>query len=230
MKDGTRRTFFPEIWEAFSKEGFLKNVCRKYHYGETDMESLRCTAEAMLPRMGEQACWNHRLFGVSGVPVGSEAVITLGKGLDELQEEYSSKGLLSECYMVEALSSELLLLSYSAYNRELEKESGLHVARLHFLGSEETYPMTILPDLLKRLQMSVSCNEAFCMVPKKSVAFYTELTEDRAVRCPGICVGCNSRHCPNRIEERENITLKKMLADMTDVPLSYGYRRIFGGK
>ena len=91
MKDGTKRTFFPEIWEAFSKEGFLKKVCQKYHYGETDMESLRCTAEAMLPRMGEQACWNHRLFGVSGVPVGSEAVITLGKGLDELQEEYSSK-------------------------------------------------------------------------------------------------------------------------------------------
>lgn len=103
-------------------------------------KGLRCTAEAMLPRMGEQACWNHRLFGVSGVPVGSEAVITLGKGLDELQEEYSSKGLLSECYMVEALSSELLLLSYSAYNRETGEGERTACARLHFLGSGETYP------------------------------------------------------------------------------------------
>lgn len=119
------------------------------------------------PGWGEQACWNHRLFGVSGTPVGSEAVITLGKGLDELQEEYSSKGLLSECYMVEALSSELLLLSYSAYNRELEKESGLHVARLHFLWSEETYPMTILPDLLKRLRCRFPAMRRFVWCRKR---------------------------------------------------------------
>ena len=39
-------------------------------------------------------------------------VISLGWGVDDLQESYSRKGMLSQCYMLEALAGELLLDSY----------------------------------------------------------------------------------------------------------------------
>lgn len=224
-------TFFTDLLENFTGEHFLRSVCRKYHYRDGDYESLLETAERMLPLMREQACWNHRLFALPEKSCGmcAETVMTLGKGLDALQEEYTAKGLLSVCYMVEALASELLLQAYSAYNKHVASEYPFHVARFHFPGSEDAYPITMLPALLRRLEMPVSCNEAFCMTPKKSVAFVAELTEDAAVRCPGICVGCKGgavNGCPNRVED--GLHPLRLAADMTDVPLSYGYSRIFG--
>lgn len=226
--------FFEELLENFTGEDFLRKVCGKYHYQNTDNQSLFETAERMLPLIREQACWNYRLFVLPEgreLPAGkyAEAAITLGEGLDRLQEEYAGKGLLSECYMVEALASELLLQAYASYNKRMASETPFHVARYHFLGSEEAYPANLLPELLRRLEMPVSCNEAFCMIPKKSVAFVAELTEDETVKCPGICVGCKGpagRSCPNRVEE--GLQLSRLIADMTDVPLSYGYSRIFG--
>ena len=62
--------------------------------------------------------------------------ITLGKGIDELQEKYLQNGFLTESYMIEVLSSELLLESYRAYTEWVVVHRNLHVARLHFLGSE----------------------------------------------------------------------------------------------
>lgn len=226
--------FFTDLLEKFTSEHFLREVCRKYHYQDTDYQSLLETAECMLPFMRKQACWNHRLFELSDGQDTSagrytEAAITLGEGLDRLQEEYAGKGALSECYMVEALASELLLEAYAAYNRQVAAEMPFHVARYHFPGSEQAYPLSMLPELLMRLEMPVSCNEVFCMIPKKSVAFVAELTTEEAVKCPGICVGCKGaagRSCPNRVEE--GLQLSRLIADMTDVPLSYGYSRIFG--
>lgn len=227
------KAFFADLLEHFTKEHFLQEVCRKYHYQNTEYESLSETAGRMLPLMREQACWNHRLFVLQEDKNASEryaeAAITLGKGLDTLQEEYMERGLLSACYRVEALASELLLQAYAAYNKCVAAETPYHVARIHFPGSEEAYPIAMLPELLKRLEMPVACNAAFCMLPKKSVAFVAELTEDASARCPGICVGCKGpagKSCPNRVEE--GLQLSRLIADMTDVPLSYGYSRIFG--
>lgn len=161
--------------------------------------------------------------------------ITLGKGIDELQEKYLQNGFLTESYMIEVLSSELLLESYRAYTEWLVVHRDLHVARLHFLGGEisETSEQKIssllrlanLPMLLQELALPVTCNAAYCMIPKKSVVFYAELTKDPFTKCAGICLGCGRRDCPNRMEEKENFPLR--FADMTDRPLSYGYARIF---
>ena len=156
-------------------------------------------------------------------------------GIDELQEKYLQNGFLTESYMIEVLSSELLLESYRAYTEWVVVHRNLHVARLHFLGGEisETSEQKIssllrlanLPMLLQELALPVTCNAAYCMIPKKSVVFYAELTKDPFTKCAGICLGCGRRECPNRMEEKENFPLR--FADMTDRPLSYGYARIF---
>lgn len=233
---------------------FLRSVCKKYHYQDEDYISLCSVAEAMLPLVRVGLCMKHRLFAhmaerpseskeapnsteaLGGTETAerylaeglcrAEAAITLGAGLDKLQEAYTERGRLSECYMAEALSSELLLQAYTAYNAYVAETTDYHVARYHFLGSEADYPISVLPELLKRLDAPIACNEAYCMLPKKSVAFVAELTDDERVRCRGICTGCGSRHCPNRMDEGVNIG--RLIADMTDVPMSYGYSKIFG--
>ena len=218
------RAYFPELLKEFGNPLFLRTVIPKYHYRKNDFESLCFVARAMLPLMGKDAGWDHRLFFV-GEHWETEVCMTLGQGVDTLQEHYLSLGLLSECYMVEVLASELLLQGYKAYNRLVAEETSYHVKRYLYLGSGKNYPIEGLKELLERLEVPVTCNDAYCMIPKKSVAFVAELTEDTNTRCQGICVGCRSRNCPNRMEE--SIDIGRITADMTGVPLNYGYSRIF---
>lgn len=133
--------------------------------------------------------------------------VTLGPGVDALQESYLQQGLLTEAYMVENLAGELLLRAYPLWNEWVvsqgSPEKELHVRRYHFPGSEDGCPLEKLPELLKKLDIPVTCTEAYCLLPKKSVAFYAELTRERNVRCEGICVGCGRKDCPNRMEREE---------------------------
>ena len=241
---------FSEITALCRDEQFLHSVMKKYHYAEDEYPLLQQLAGQMVSCLEAEAGWQDREVEET-FPAGERSFlavgITLGKGIDDLQEKYLTEGLLTESYMIEVLSSELLLKSYQSYTEWVSAHRKFHVARLHFLGSEppkagtpgeETLEMEAtgktlrsrlrienLPALLQELQMPVTCNEAYCMIPKKSVVFYAELTQDAFTRCAGICLGCGRKDCPNRMEEKESFPLR--FADMTDRPLSYGYARIF---
>ena len=219
---------FSEITALCRDEQFLHSVMKKYHYDPEEYSNLKQIAGQMMPCLETEAGWQDTDFEET-FPVGERSFlavgITLGKGIDDLQEKYLRDGHLTESYMIEVLSSELLLKSYQAYTQWVAAHRELHVARLHFLGTEGTPGLENLPALLRKLQLPVTCNEAYCMIPKKSVAFYAELTKDAFTKCAGICLGCGRRDCPNRMEEKENFPLR--FADMTDRPLSYGYARIF---
>ncbi len=219
---------FSEITALCRDEQFLHSVMKKYHYDPEEYPTLMQLAEQMVPCLETEAGWQDRDFEET-FPEGERSFlavgITLGEGIDALQENYLREGLLTESYMIEVLSSELLLKSYQAYTKCVASHRELHVARLHFLGVEGAPGLENLPALLQELQLPVTCNEAYCMIPKKSVVFYAELTKDAFTKCAGICLGCGRRDCPNRMEEKENFPLR--FADMTDRPLSYGYARIF---
>lgn len=239
------RQLFSEITALCRDEQFLHSVMKKYHYDLEEYPALKQLAEQMKPCLETEAGWQDRELEET-FPEGERSFlavgITLGQGIDALQENYLVDGLLTESYMIEVLSSELLLKSYQAYTRWVAAHREQHVARLHFLGTEipendipgpETLDQRLsrrlqlenLPVLLRELQLPVICNEAYCMIPKKSVVFYAELTKDAFTKCAGICLGCGRRDCPNRMEDREDFPLH--FADMTDRPLSYGYSRIF---
>lgn len=222
--------FFPELLDEFISTDFLKKVRKKYHFDEEQAPQLQAVAEEMLPKMQQEAFWirqesfpNNKWQSKDSDTTYENVAMSLGNGVDLLQEGYSEKGLLLESYMVEVLASELLMRGYDAYNRFVIEHSAYHVARYHFPGSEEALPLEILPHLLSGLTQKITCNSAFCMQPKKSVVFISELTQDETVSCKGICVGCTNTACPNRVEEN-NLLRKRM----TDVPLTYGYNRIFG--
>lgn len=229
---------FSEITALCRDEQFLHSVMKKYHYDPEEYPNLKQMAEQMVVCLEAEAGWQDRDCEET-FPEGERSFlavgITLGKRIDDLQENYLQDGLLTESYMIEVLSSELLLKSYRAYTEWVVVHRNLHVGRLHFLGGEisETSEPPIssllqlanLPMLLQELELPVTCNAAYCMIPKKSVVFYAELTKDPFTKCAGICLGCGRRDCPNRMEEKENFPLR--FADMTDRPLSYGYARIF---
>lgn len=107
----------------------------KYHYDPEEYPNLKRLAGEMIPCLETEAGWQDREIqetfpgrDQSFLAVG----ITLGKGIDELQEKYLQNGFLTESYMIEVLSSELLLESYRAYTEWLVVHRNLHVARLHF--------------------------------------------------------------------------------------------------
>ena len=220
--------FFTDLLDGFLNPSFLEKVRDKFHYEETQSRELQAVAEQMLPLMREEAFWESNISSLqksSGTEY-EDVVMSLGAGIDSLQDHYSSQGMLSRSYMLEVLASELLLQGYGAYNRYIEKNTDRHVARYHFLGSEDSFPLSMLPRLLDITDGRITCNEAFCMLPKKSVAFVAELTQDEKVRCEGVCVGCNRRQCPNRVAG--NHPDQGIIARMADLPLTYGYGRIFG--
>ena len=225
--------FFPEVLEAFLTPDFLEGVRRKFHYGDTKTAAFQAVAQEMLPLMREQAFWDSSAFSLescqpkeSADTVYERVIMSLGGGLDALQEHYSEEGKLSEGYMLEVLASELLLKGYGAYNRYVRENRDRYVARYHFLGSEEAFPLELLPELLEGMAGRIVCNSAFCLIPKKSVVFVSELTQDTKVQCESICVGCHNLQCPNRTED--DSPRGRMLAKMADIPLSYGYSRILG--
>lgn len=240
--------FFTELLDNYPGPAFLEKVRGKYHYEKDWSEALKKSALEMLPFLQKEAFWestpaewSDTVSYLQSAPEEENAagsrrkaagtkyervVISLGAGLDRLQEQYSEQGSLSKSYMLEALAGELLMESYVAYNRYVAETTDWHVARYHFPGSEEAYPLEMLPELLAGLTKRVTCNAAFCLIPKKSVVFVAELTQEESVQCEGICMGCHKMHCTNRIED--DFQTKRRMARMTDMPLHYGYSRIFG--
>lgn len=222
--------FFPALLDEFHSARFLENVRRKFHFEEEHADEVRVVAEEMLPVMQKEAFWVSAAYSMrypgqrqDADTTYEKAAMSLGKGVDLLQESYSEKGLLMQSYIVETLAGELLMRGYDAYNRSVAAHTDRHVARYHFPGSEEAFPLEILPDLLKDLTQEITCNAAYCMIPKKSVVFVSELTRDDTVHCQGICAGCGNSTCPNRTDADPLIRKR-----MTDLPLTYGYSRIFG--
>ncbi|MCM1284070.1 MAG: hypothetical protein NC180_10305 [Muribaculaceae bacterium] len=200
--------FFPEIFDEFLSPDFLKEVRQKFHYDEAQALEFQEVAEKMLPRMREEAFWERRVSpgenkhrGRTDGVVCEHVVMSLGNGVDRLQESYNEREMLSQSYMLEVLAGEVLLRGYAAYNRYVKNNTDWHVAAYHFPGSEEDFPLEMLPEMLKELTPAVTCNSAFCMRPQKSVAFVAELTKDDNVLCRGICAGCSNTDCSNRMVE-----------------------------
>lgn len=227
------QALFSEIVELCKDEIFLRKVLKKYHYPEDERELMQDVAARMANGIGSEGCW--ATVSLDSSQSVAAVGMTLGEGVDSLQEAYTAKQALTEAYMVEVLSSELLLECYRVYERWVRENTPFHVKRLYFLGNgnedsiwKERLAIEHLPSLLTELSLPIHCNEAYCMLPKKSVVFYADFTKDPAVRCATICTDCGRLDCPNRMEDGSHMSLR--FADMTDRPLPYGYMRIFSKK
>ena len=211
---------FETVAEKCRTAGFLENVMTKAHYVSEDRELLFDVLDGILRKMEDEAAWSQK----NSDNQQCEIVMTLGAGVDDLQEEYLKTGRLTEAYMVEVLASEILLVAYAMLNLWIKEHTEFVVARYYFLGADEKHPLEHLPSVLSRSGLPVTCTEGYCMLPKKSVAFYAQLTTDHSAVCEGICMGCDRTDCANRMTTASANTGNRTL----DRPLTYGYAKIFG--
>ncbi len=104
-------------------------------------------------------------------------VMTLGAGIDILQERYQRTDRMLESYMVENISGELLMEGYRQFGEWIASKTQWKVKAFHFPGGEKAFPLELLPELLKTTgQQKGTCNRECCMQPKKRGAFLAELS------------------------------------------------------
>lgn len=221
----------PQAYDLIDKctdSGFIDELCRKYHYPSEEKKPLSGVALKMKESMLCEAAFSYRLAYTDGDIPTASVVITLGEGIDSLQEKYTEAFMLSECYMAEVIAGELLLRSYPVCNERIRERFGMNVSRYLFLGSVPEHGINEIPDMLGRSGLNVTCNKAFCIIPKKSVVFHAVLTSDERIVCEGICVGCGRKDCQNRMKEDESRFGR--VSDLAGVAFNYGYARIFGRK
>lgn len=213
----------------------------RYHFPEDEREQLKQLCTRL-----KDACSDQISCRFAACPEKEDrlaASMTLGKGVDELQEKLQEQDMLLESYMVETLAGEALMEAYSRFHAEIHRRTGWFVKQMSFLGSSSE-PIEQLPTLQKMLDCNgqytasyITCNESLCLIPKKSVVFWTELTKE-GVRCAGVCDSCENVQCENRIpdnpdnqeaaEKTEGVVESIRWPDLFERPLPYGYDRIFG--
>ncbi len=226
--DGKKKAvmkFFQDVIEQCSDVAFLKQVSKKYHFEEAMLADLEGVAVLVKKAISEMASFDYRILTDEKDRRMAEVAMTLGEDLDHLQDAFGSQGLLMESYMVEALGNEILLQAYSAWNQYVTEKHGIFVERYIFFGGDDSTAVEDMRHVLSGLQIPVICNEAYCLIPSKSVVFSARLSE-KETKCLGICTGCNNRNCPNRMEaHKQGIP---QLQELLKGPLPYGYARIFG--
>lgn len=212
--------------ELAADERFLDAVMKKFHFSPEDRACFLEVGDRVSAAAHKEAGFWYMEREESAL-----AVMTLGAGVDALQEQYAKECRLTECYMAETVAGELLLNAYREFNRWVEAHTGRHVARYRFFGAQEDDGALSLEAMSGALRAfgiaQVQCNQACCLTPKKSVIFLAELTPDAGVRCEGICVGCGRKDCPNRCD-REQEAAGLRWPDLSGRPLPYGYARILG--
>ncbi len=210
--DSVKRIYIESrLWKFLTSE-FLENVKSRYHYGENDMPLLRSVAADMAGCMR----WQESVYLVYGNESGAQknpsvqederddgkgyhttatVIMTLGIGIDLLQERYQSTGRMLESYMVESIGGELLMLGYRELSGWVKERTGYNVTAQHFFGEDARYPLAQMPEALARAgQTKVSCNDGFCLTPRKSVVYQIELSKDGGGEsCTEPCAVCSMR-------------------------------------
>ncbi len=181
------------LWECLT-DAFLRGVIEKYHYEERDAVLLGRVASDIKICIKDQesfcVSYDERKW-----PLEREALVTLtlGPGIDLLQERYHSGGLLMESYMLENCSSELLRLGYEKIHRLIVEQTGMYAARVSFFGGEEEYSLNRMAEELKKRDIkNIACTADYCLRPTKSAAYLVKLCpEETVVR--SICSDCANR-------------------------------------
>lgn len=186
------------LWTRLTSE-FLEEVQWRHHYEEKDMEQLKVVASDMVNCMKWQEstyllCEEDLCNSVAD-EITVTAIMTLGAGIDLLQERYQKSGRILESYMVESIGNELLMLGYRQLEQYVWNLTGYHVVAFHFFGGEEGYPLEMMRTVLNGTEQGkVTCNEACCLSPKKSVVFLVDLSRKESNGCVELCDTCTRRH------------------------------------
>lgn len=137
-----------------NREHFIKEIMNKYHFEPEAENDIISVYEKMQSCMKPYAVYrmNQRDTGIKDIDSKQSAIVamTLGKGIDSLEEQLTDAGKLDEAYILECIAAELLLTMYGDFNKEYAKFHRRYVERYVFIGEE--IPVTEVPKLLKEVK------------------------------------------------------------------------------
>lgn len=201
--------------------GDWKEFCDRFHFPATDLPHIQAIYAALLPLT--QCCTYYSLDqDIDAIAFFHYAYgfVTLGSGMDELSDLYLNHEQIQEAYIVDCLSLMLLSKAYEYFAQTVEKQTGLYLAELSFLG--DTYPLDLLPQMYERLAPdAIEMTEGNMLRPLKTATLIlrldTEKPQDRKQLC-NACATCRNFSCPSR------------KASASPLPHTYGAMQIFHSK
>lgn len=201
--------------------GDWKEFCDRFHFPATDLPHIQAIYAALLPLT--QCCAYYSLDqDIDAIAFSHYAYgfVTLGSGMDELSDLYLNHEQIQEAYIVDCLSLMLLSKAYEDFAQTVEKQTGLYLAELSFLG--DTYPIDLLPQMYERLAPdAIEMTEGNMLRPLKTATLIlrldTERPQDRKQLC-NACATCRNFSCPSR------------KASASPLPHTYGAMQIFHSK
>ncbi len=194
-----------------------KKFAEKYHYEKESLEQLTALFHEVCIKGSFIEVYQRTImreeYALLPVDRAELMALTLGNWIDEWQEYDLEHENLTNAYMLDCVCNELLLILYQQINRQYAIETGRYVKRYHFIG--EKIPLEEMPRLLALLdQTKIKSNAYGVLLPKKSVVFFAETTNQQEEECQGICQFCTRATCPNKSSQGFHLT--------------YGYQKIFG--
>lgn len=174
-------------------EACLQEFVRRYHFNDTDKKEIIRLYRQLSPRV--HAEFHYVLEGD-----GAVVVMTLGSAFDELQDSFIQKGDINRAYMVDCLGIEIMSLGYDKIDEKLHELTGKYAGGYVFTGVEEL-PLSETPRLMALLgQKVVTYNEAYVLLPKKSVLFTVPLYDEK-IEKHDKCAYCSAVSCQLRKAE-----------------------------
>ncbi len=208
----------------------LNEMAGRYHFDGEALPQIEALYRTVLPLLRTEAVYrllqNGKLASLH-MPFTDvcACAVTLGAGIDRLQELYSEVGAVWENYILECIGNTLLEKAYEKLSALIWQETGLYLNEYRFPGSE--MPIETVKEILQELSegkaSSIVYNEVYTLQPKKSVVFLGILGE-RKREC-SVCNGCGRMECECR---KRSVHKKDEEAFRKSENYSYGYQRIFG--
>ncbi|MBD5543455.1 MAG: hypothetical protein HDR01_04200 [Lachnospiraceae bacterium] len=184
----------------------IKGTLERYHFSKEDLPVLCSFFLALKPLIDSKAFYEivspkqkrPEQLGFVEEKHFLAAIVTLGEPLDRFQELYLEAQDILSAYVIECLSLDLLNQAYEKLAERIEAEEGLYISKYEFLG--EKYPLDKTKDIFDYFSQSqVTYNEAYMLMPQKSVVFLGKLTREKKEICRHICESCRKENCANRI-------------------------------
>ncbi len=123
--------------------------------------------------------------------------ITLGIGVDELLNNYYHTNHLFEAYVADCLCMALLSKSYEQFEALVYAECGQWPEKYEFIG--DNYPIESISEILKCIsKTTITHNEAYALIPSKSVVFLITSFNEKKRCALQICNNCSNISCTNK--------------------------------
>lgn len=187
-----------EILQVHLSDWQYQNILAHYHFQDEALGALQQIG-GLTERAAEPVLYYDDFPEQTGVSHRLAVIVTLGNGVDMLQDRYSESGKLSESYMVECIGMELLKEAYGQAAERIHAHTGRWISGFSFVG--DAVPFPYMERIFDRLAPdAVSFNQAYMLTPKKTVVFLTELCTERKNSYCHVCADCGYLACPCRTE------------------------------